>query len=294
MPSPLARAVDRYTALHTGDGSFYETAIEALAFVRFEAPMPPEHAVYRASLCVVVQGTKEAVVGETVLTYGPGDCLVLALDLPLVAHVMEATPERPYLALVVALDPSLLVEVAQQAGIRASAPAQPALGAFVGPLPAAASDALLRLVRLLDTPAAIPALVEPILRELYFWMLSGPDGPALARAALPGTAARRVAGAIRQMKDAFPGPVRVEALAQAAGMSASAFHAHFKAVTALAPLQYYKRLRLLEARRLLAAGAETARDVAFRVGYESPSQFSREYARTFGAPPARDAALLAA
>ncbi len=296
--TPLARAVDRYTALHpaspAGDGSFYETAVAGLCFVRYRAPRPPEHVLYGASLCVVVQGSKTAVVGETVLTYGPGDCLVLALDLPLVAHITEATPAVPYLALLVALDAALLVEVAGQAGVRAAAPASPALGAFVGPLPEAAADALLRLVRLLETPAAIPALAEPVLRELYYWLLTGPDGPALARATLPGTAARRVAGAIRQMKDAFPGPVRVEALAAAAGMSASAFHAHFKAATALAPLQYYKRLRLLEARRLLAAGAETARDVAFRVGYESPSQFSREYARTFGAPPARDAAALAA
>ena len=292
MTSSLARAVDRYTALHTGDGSFYTTGVEALHFVRYEAPFPPEHAIYQASLCVVVQGSKEAVVGETVLTYGPGDCLVLALDIPLVAHVAQATPEAPYLALLVALDPALLFEVAQQAGVEAGA--SEGLGVFVGTLPDAAEDALVRLVRLLDTPDAIPVLAEPILRELYYWMLRGPDGPALASVALPGTAARRVAGAIRQMKSAFPGPVRIEALAEAAGMSASAFHAHFKAVTALAPLQYYKRLRLLEARRLLAAGAETARDVAFQVGYESPSQFSREYARTFGETPARGAAALMA
>ena len=254
----LDRAIDRCTALHGQLGSLYETSVDSLAFVRFEAPFPPEHDLYRASLCVVVQGAKEAVVGETVLTYGPGDCLVLALDLP---HVTRATPEVPYLALIVALDPTLMFEVAQQAGIAAGASA--GLGTFVGQLPGAAEDALVRLVGLLDTPQAIPVLTEPILRELYYWLLAGPDGPALASVGLPGTAARRVAGAIRQMRDAFPGPVRVEALAEGAGMSASAFHAHFKAVTALAPLQYYKRLRLLEARRLLASGGETARDVAF-------------------------------
>ena len=295
MSSSLARAVDRYTALRSGDGWFHETAIAPLALIRAEAPASPSPVLYEASLCIVVQGAKQAAVGDTVLSYGAGEYLVTALDVPLTAHVTHATPDAPYLALVIALDPALILDVAQHIGIAdAPAPEAGALGVFVGTLPAGASDALERLVGLLATPTAIPVLAAGVLREIMYWLLSGPDGPALAASVLPGNAARRVAGAVHAMRAAFPAPVRVSTLAEAAGMSASAFHAHFKAATALTPGQYYTRLRLLEARRLLERGGETAKAVAHRVGYESASQFSRDYARLFGLPPGRDAAALAA
>jgi transcriptional regulator GlxA family with amidase domain len=151
---------------------------------------------------------------------------------------------------------------------------------------------MLRLIRLLETPAAIPVLAPAALREVYYWLLTGPDGAAIARLALAEGNTQRIARAMTLLRDNFTRPIRVAELAEAAGMSPSSFHEHFKALTAMTPLQYQKQLRLLEAQRLLVAGDIDAARAAYRVGYESASQFSREYARMFGAPPARHAAGL--
>ena len=295
MSDLILDAVSRHTSGRAsgephGTGR-YSTAVEGLDFYRSEVPTQPDHVVYHLSLCVVVQGGKRVVVGDAVLDYAPGQYLVAGLDLPLVSHITRATASEPYLALALALDPVLLADVARRAGVGHRATRRPEPGLIVEPLAGDAADALDRLVRLVDRPEAVAALYEPLVRELAYWLLVGPDGAAFARLAFPDGPARRVARAVDAMKEAFPGPVRVDDLAEAAGMSASAFNTAFKAVTALTPIQYYKRLRLLEARRRLAAGAPVAKEVAFEVGYESASQFSREYARTFGVSPARDGAL---
>ena len=289
MSDRLTDLVARHTAGLPGPTGAYPTAVEALCFYRADAPSEPLPMLYEPSLCVVVQGSKRATLGETVLDYGPGQCLVAAVDLPLASGVTQASVAEPYLSLVLTLDPVLLADVALLAGRTARPAGLAEVGVFTGALGAETAGALSRLVGLLDRPEAIPALYEPTVRELYYELLTGPDGDAFARLALPDGPTRRVARAVGAMRAAFPGPIRVDALADEAGMSPSAFGVAFRAVTAMSPLQYYKRLRLLEARRLLAAGAGvSAQAVAYEVGYESASQFSREYARLFGAPPRRD------
>ena len=271
------------------------TDIEDLWFYRAHGPTHQQHHIYNASVCVIAQGTKEVAVGDRVLRYGEGDFLAVGVDLPVVTHVTEGSPERPYLALAFDLDPRLLFEVAQKAGrfgreASAGTPGDADPAIFVGALHAPARDAFERMVGLLDTPEAIPALYPAITRELYYWLLRGPYGAAIARMGLPDGHARRIASAIAAMKERFPEQIRVAELAEAAHMSPSRFHAYFKDVTATTPIQYYKRLRLLEARRRLVSEGATACDAAYATGYESPSQFSREYKRFFGAPPARDIA----
>ena len=163
---------------------------------------------------------------------------------------------------------------------------------FVDALVSPVADCVARLIRLLDTPGAVPILYPSIMRELSFWLLTGPSGGRIARLALPSGHAQRIADAINVMREDIARPVRVEELAGAARMSPSSFHKHFKMLTSMTPLQYQKQLRLLEARRLMTADAANVANAAYRVGYESPSQFSREYARMFGAPPKRDVTAL--
>ena len=298
-PSPAAAAlrdaVARYTAGRPGDDGLLPTAIPALSFFRGDHLTTPVHAVYEPSLCLVVQGAKRVSLGDVALDYGAMQFLVVSVELPFAGQVVRATPAEPYLALLHRIDPGLMVEIAEAVGPRTAGPctAGPAAAGpsvFVGDVTDAVAECALRLVRLLGTPEAIPVLYPSVVRELYYWLLTGPDGPALRRLALPDGHVQRVARAVHVLRTEFDRPVRVERLAEAAHMSPSAFHAHFKAATAMTPVQYQKRLRLFEARRLLAAGGLSAADAGYRVGYESPSQFSREYARLFGAPPGRDGA----
>ena len=296
MPDSLADVLSRHTRptlSAPGPVCQRSAAIEAVTLWRLDAPSALLLALYRPSLCVVVQGAKRITVGDLVLDYAPGQCLVAALDLPVEGGVTQASAAEPYLSVELALDPVVLADVARAAGVsREPGPAAPLrsaeAGVFVGGLAGEAAAVFARLVRLLDRPEAVAALYEPTVRELYYWLLVGPDGDAFARLALPDGRARRVALAVGAMRRAFPGPVRVGDLATEAGMSASTFTATFRAVTGRSPLQYYKQLRLLEARRQLVAGTASAKEVAYTVGYASPSQFSREYARTFGVPPGLD------
>lgn len=291
-PSMLASLADDilcWTNRHSADGSFYPTHIEDLRFVRADSVVEPVHRVFGPSICIIAQGAKHVANGEAVLDYTEGEYLVVGLDVPLTGRIVRATPAEPYLALALALDPAVLLEVAHDTDMAAAPASEAGAGVFVGQLEGAALDALERLVGLLNTPDAILALYPAITRELYYWLMRGSDGVAFAQLALPNGYTRRIADAVREMQEAFPGPVRVEDLAEAARMSLSSFYVHFKASTAMTPLQYYKRLRLLEARRLLIAEGISAQDAAYQVGYESPSQFSREYARVFGYPPGEDA-----
>ncbi len=290
MPSPLAHTIDEYTSVHAAErGLYYPTPVEGLTLMRAEAPVGPLHSVYEACLAIVAQGDKRIAVQGAALDYTAGEGLVIGVDAPIVSHVVGATAARPFLGFKLALDLDLLTEVATEVGPATLDADVRGVGVRVVGLTPEAENALARLVALIETPRAVAALRGPRLREAYYWLLSGPSGPAFARLALPGAPSRRIVEAVRLMKADFPAPLRVERLAEAAGMGRASFHAHFKAITGTSPLQYYKRLRLLEARRLLTTDADaTARDVAYRVGYESPSQFSRDYARTFGVPPGRD------
>src|SRR5947209_8536257 len=285
----LASAVERRTA---EDGA-YETAVPALRLSRFSAPSDLVALVYEPSLCVVAQGAKEVLLADETYRLDPAQSLLVSVDLPVAARVVEASPGRPYLAVRIALDTAEVGELLADG--TADPPLDPPARAIaVTPVEPPLMDAVTRLVALLDSPQDIAPLAPLVLREITYRVLAGPQGSRLRQIASAGAPAQRIARAIHWLKDHFVDPLRVESLAKRVGMSPSAFHQHFKGVTALSPLQYQKRLRLQEARRLMLGEGLDAAEAALRVGYESPSQFSREYRRLFGAPPRQDVGALGA
>lgn len=270
-----------------GDG-IHATAVPGLSCIRLCAPNMKLPAVYQPSICVILQGAKQVLLEEEIYRYAPPDFLAVSVDLPLVGQVTEASADRPYLCLQIEIDPRQIGELIAQMDDAARLRGETTRGLFVGKLDGATQEAVLRLTRLLETPRDIRLLAPMMLRELHYRLLSSEYGPAIAQMAIPSTNTHRIGQAIRRIKANLASPVRVEELAAAASMSPSSFHQHFKAVTAMSPLQYQKRLRLMEARHILLAENIDAASTAYRVGYESVSQFSREYARMFGAPPMRD------
>ena len=289
MSETLLEAVTRYTKARIGPSPFM-TAIPGFAILRSDRPKLPAHHIFKPTLCVVVQGAKWTTFGTQRFEYRAGQALVVSLEMPSYGCVVVASPAEPYLSVVVEFDLAMMHAVLE--GLEPLSQPQGELrgGVFVTDFAGPLEDCVLRLVRLLDTPEAIPALYPFIMRELCYWLLAGPRGGEIARIVLAKGHDRRVITAIQTLRARFAETIRVEELARIARMSPSAFHLQFKALTAMTPLQYQKRLRLLEARNLLVADAATAETVAFETGYASPSQFSREYARMFGAPPRRDVA----
>ncbi len=288
MPDPLAEALLRYTDRQPGQSPF-RTAIDGLGILRSDHPKPPAHMISRPSMCIVAQGAKWATVGDSRLEYRAGQALVVGVETPSIGQVFEASPGEPCLVLMVELDPAMLRSVAEDLDPPPKASGEPGRGVFVTDFQGPLADCALRLVRLLDTPKAIPTLYPVIMREICYWLLSGPHGGDVARMTLANSPSRRVIDAVHSLRSRFREAVRIEDLAAIARMSPSAFHRQFKALTASTPLQYQKQLRLLEARRLMISNGLGVEAAAFQVGYESPSQFSREYVRMFGAPPKRDA-----
>ena len=269
-----------------------DTAIAPLHFFKMSAPSARMPVVYNASLCLVVQGEKEVMLEDETYRYAASKFLIVSIDLPATGHVTVATPEKPYLCLQVDIDPKQLSDLVTET-VRTEMEGSPTERAlFIGSTNDQLTDALLRLARLLDTPRDVPLLAPMVIREVYYRLLNGSYGRRIAQIAVKGTNIQRIAHVIRRLKTKFSEPIRVEDLAEMAHMSPSSFHFHFKEVTAMSPLQYQKRLRLLEARRLLLVEGTDAASAAYRVGYESASQFSREYSRMFGAPPISDVASL--
>ena len=287
MASPLAEALLRYTERQTGESPFL-TAIPGLAVMRSDHPKPPSHILSGPAVCLVAQGAKWGNFGGQQLEYRAGQALVIGVETPSVGRVFEAKPGAPCLVLMFELDLSVLREVAQTLEPSPGVSGPPRRGVFVTAFDGPLADCALRLARLLETPQAVPALHPGIMREICYWLLVGPQGGDIARLAVKTGPSRHVTDALRSLRDRFRDTVRVEDLAEIAHMSVSAFHRQFKALTSYTPLQYQKQLRLLEARRLMVAHGANVETAAFEVGYESPSQFSREYARLFGAPPKRD------
>ena len=289
MPSALANALTRYIDAHGGGEGVFATAIDGLALLRKIGSLLPSHAIYRPCLCVVVQGAKQVTLGDKTLSYDELQCLIISIDLPAIGRVTRASAAEPYLAIALEFDVQVMREVMEEL----DSPPRPndgvAAAIFVDTMVPALTDCMLRLMRMLETPQAIPVLYPAIMREICFWLLTGANGGEVCKLALPNSHTRRIADAIRLLRDNFARPVRVEELAEVARMSESSFHQHFKTLTSMTPLQYQKQLRLLEARRLMAADGANVSAAAYRVGYESASQFSREYSRMFGAAPKRDA-----
>ncbi|MEL6159998.1 MAG: AraC family transcriptional regulator [Cyanobacteria bacterium J06623_5] len=282
-------------ARHTdGRGSrVHPTAIAQLDFLRDDASTTV-CSIYEPAIAIIVQGKKEILLGEEAYQYGASQCLIVSVELPVSGFVVEATPDKPYLGLLVKLSPLQLYDIVSQ--LQSKGETQPSTGRkesscrglFVSDVDLPLIDCVLRLTQLLDTPQDIPFLAPLIIREIYYRLLTGEQGEAIRQIATAGSHMQRIASAIERLKADFAQSLRVEALAKQANMSASSFHRHFKAVTSMSPLQYQKQLRLLEARRLMLAEDADATQAAYQVGYESPSQFSREYSRMFGAPPIQD------
>lgn len=293
LPSPLAEALLRYTERQTGASPFL-TAVPGMAVMRSDHPKPPSHILSGPAVCLVAQGAKWGNFGGDQLVYRAGQALVVGVETPSVGRVFEAHPGEPCLVLMFALDLAVLRDVAESLEAPPRAAAASGRGVFVTQFDGALADCALRLVRLLDTPQAIPALHPGLVREICYWLLTGPQGAEVAALALRAGPSRHVGEALRSLRGRFRETVRVEDLAAVAHMSVSAFHRQFKLLTSYTPLQYQKQLRLLEARRLMVSQGANVEAAAFAVGYESPSQFSREYARMFGAPPKRDVGRLRA
>jgi len=287
MSNQLVEAILRHTDRHGGK-SVLETPIDTLAILRSDRPKPPTHMIFRPAMCIVAQGAKWATFGKTRYEYRAGEALVVGVEAPSIGKVMEARPGKPCLVLAFELDLAIMRSVAEEMDTPPQPSGEVGRGVFVTDFQGPLADCALRLVRLLDTPKAIPTLYPIIMREICYWLLSGPHGGDVARMTLANSPSRRVMQAMHNLRDRFREPVRIEELASIARLSPSVFHRQFKALTSLTPLQYQKQLRLLEARRLMISNAVKVEAAAFEVGYESPSQFSREYSRMFGAPPKRD------
>lgn len=286
----LAAVVTNHTD-DKGNGA-HQTAISQLEFMRESAVSTAIHGVSEPLLAIVVQGKKEALLGEKTYQYGAGQYLVVSVDLPLNGFVLEATPDTPYLGLKLNLDVVELGDVMTHIQTSTGTQDTSVRGLFVSDVNSKLLDCVIRLTQLLDTPQDIPFLAPLLIREISYRLLLGEQGEAVRQIATSGSPMQRVAAVIKLIKAQFTQSLRVEDLATHANMSPASFHRHFKAVTTMSPLQYQKQLRLLEARRLMLTEHTDATHTAYQVGYESPSQFSREYTRLFGAPPIKDMARL--
>jgi AraC-like DNA-binding protein len=281
----LAALVDRLTDSQ-GDG-VHATAIAPLELTRECNPAAAMPGVSEPLLAIVIQGQKELWLNEETFRYGVAQYLVLSVDLPVSACVSRATPTRPYLGFKLKLDPAQFCEIIAQT--------QPCIsqketvkGCFVSNAEPSLIDCALRLTKLLDTPQDASFLAPMIVREIYYRLLMGEQSEAVRQIATAGSNMQRIAEVIKDIKAELTKPLRIEDLAEQVNMSVSSFHRHFKTVTSMSPLQYQKQLRLLAARQIMLAEKADAVQAAYQVGYESTSQFSREYARMFGAPPIRD------
>jgi len=282
-----AELADRIARNAATDG-VHPTPVPGLSLVRASAPSQPLPAVYHPSLCLVVQGRKRALLGDAAYVYDPLHYLVVSMTLPMTGQVIEASAAKPYLCLRVDVDPALVNELLRQLGPAAPPRADDPRALFLARTSGPLLDAVLRLVRLLDTPGEAAVLAPLALREIHYRVLVGELGQRLRGLCETDAPAQRVARAIELLKARYAEPLRVGELAAAAHMSPSSLHQRFKAATALSPLQFQKQLRLQEARRLMLVDGLEAATASRRVGYESPSQFSREYRRLFGAPPRRE------
>ena len=266
----------------------YRTEIPGLYLSRFSVTNPPRHVIDRASFCVVAQGTNRILLQREVHTYEPGKYFLLSLDLPIVAQIVGATPKEPYLGLTMELDFSEIGSLVMDDGSPAPAVRRADKGLSVSSLDEDLLDALIRLARLLKTPSHIPALAPLVRREIFFRLLNGDQSGLLKKMTVKNSQVRRIAAAVGWLKRHFAEPVRIRDLARQARMSPASLHHWFKAVTTMSPMQFQKRLRLQEARRILYGQDLDAAAASYRVGYASPSQFNRDYKRLFGAPPRKD------
>ncbi len=285
MTQALFDLVRRHADAHADRFGEAPTPIPGLTAIRASAPSPLQVAVSRPLVAILLQGRKRVTMGSDTFEYGPGESLLISADVPTVSQITQATLVNPYYSLVLEIDLAVLRDLSIEI---AGAPADVAGPVRVARTDEDVADAARRLMRLLERPAALPVLRDPLLREMHYWLLTGRHGAAIRSLGVNDSHARRIARAVAVIRQGFARPLRIEELATVAGMSTSSFHQHFRTVTTLSPLQFQKQLRLIEARRLMLAEGAGVNSAAWAVGYESVPQFTREYGRFFGASPARD------
>ncbi len=265
----------------------YPTAIEGFMISRRHDAKELENCVYKPLVAVVLQGTKRSVIGSEEYRYGENHCLVIGVDLPSANHLLFASPEKPFLAVTLDLDKYLITQLAAEIPPSSRFENGSHRGIAVAEVDPDVLDAFLRLVELLDRPEQIPVLAPMIIREIHYRLLIGPQGELLRMLNTLGTQSNQIARSISWLRDNYKEPLQVDELARRVNMATSTFHRHFRQVTTLSPLQFQKRLRLYEAQRLMLVENEDASIAALAVGYESATQFNREYKRQFGEPPYR-------
>lgn len=266
----------------------HETPLPGLSVTVAEAPTGPFHGVYRPSLIVVLQGAKISRLGDRIFRYDQGKCLIASLDVPIRAEIVTASRNTPYIAFALNIDPAVIAELLLELVRDTARPASAPVALGVHQLPGVVIDPLERLLALASRPRDIPVLAPMIRREIVWQLLNSPQGTMLRQIGLADSRMARIGRSVAWVRDNFTSTISVPHLAALAGMSPATFHRHFKAATAMTPIQFQKQLRLQEARRLLLRDGADVAQVGFSIGYESPSQFSREYRRMFGAPPGRD------
>ena len=262
--------------------------LKGLHLIRYSSPTELVHGMTSLAFCVIAQGSKEILLGDNRYRYDPAHYLLTTVELPVVSQVVEASPERPYLSLRLDLDPMLVSSVMVEAGHYSPKSHADVRAINVSLLDAGLLDAVVRLVRLVDSPGEAPFLTPLITQEIIYRLLRGEQGDRLRHIAILGGESYRMAGAIERLRKDFDQPLKIESMAQDMGMSVSGFHHHFKAVTAMSPLQFQRQLRLQEARRLMLGEGLDAASAGYRVGYNDDAYFNREYKKLFGLPPLRD------
>ena len=274
---------------HTSENGTQPTELPEVFLSRFDTMHTCTCAFGKPSVGIILQGSKQTIVGRETFAYHENQCLVIGMDMPSSFAVTQASPERPFLACSFFLDRLLLSELITQSGLNLEKE-QPGC-ACVADLQQDVLETLVRLLSLLDKPEQIPVRAPLILRELHYLLLIGPQGSQLRKFNTLGSHSQQIAQAVGWLREHYCTPQPIELLAGQFNMSASAFHRHFKEVTGFSPLQYLKKLRLYEAQRLMLTQDHSVATAAYAVGYESPTQFSREYKRLFGNPPHRDIAI---
>ncbi len=273
---------------HCAGVGVHTTALEALKIVRRDRTTEALPTVYSPCVCFVLQGEKNVWSGKKVFRYNSSTYLVSCLDIPATSQVAVATPQHPFVCLMLELQPSLVYEILQETSPVRPQRVEPEGGLFVEKVTPELAGAFARLVRTLESPKDLKVLAPAIIREIHYRLMDSRFGARVQLLGVVGSKTQRIGKVVEQLKRDFASPLKVTDLARLAHMSPSAFHQHFREVTNMSPLQYQKQIRLQEARRLLFTATTDAADVAYKVGYESPSQFSREYRRLFGQPPMRD------
>ncbi|WP_442936207.1 AraC family transcriptional regulator [Nostoc sp.] len=275
---------------HIAQAICHDGTIEPLKGLHFNRSSSPSECVHSVSIpafCAIAQGSKEVLLGSDRYQYDPMNYLLATVELPIISQILEASKEQPYLSLRLDLDPTLVGSVMVEAG-NPSLSRTDVKAIDVSPLDANLLDAVVRLVRLLDSPAEAHVLLPLIKREIIYRLLMGEQGNRLRHIAVFGGYTHHIARAVERLRKDFNQPIKIESIARELGMSVSGFHHHFKSVTAMSPLQFQKQLRLQEARRVMLGENLDATSAAYRVGYDDASHFNREYKRLFGAPPMRD------